>query len=206
MAGGGVRTPLTGMGQPIDCHYRHLFKKKPVSSAANIASVPKGIPKEASGVIPLDEVENPILLQGLAYWRRLKGERAYPARQDLMPRDLSPLLRHVCLLRVLGEGADYEFRIVGDAHVISHGFSMQGLRVSDVDRFSPGYGPVLKSLYDHALRRRAPYAFRGWMERGEKNKRYIYSESVFMPMGPDEITIDHVLNVAVYIPRDSYDG
>jgi len=192
------------MGQPIDCLLSSPCKKKPVSSAANIVSVPKEMPRNASGVIPLDAVENPILLQGLAYWRGLKGDRPYPARQDLVPRSLSPLLRHVCLLRVLDN--DYEYRIVGDAHVISHGFSMQGLRVSDIDRFSPGYGPVLKTLYDRVLRRRDLYAFRGWLERGEKHKQSIYSESIFMPMGPDEQTIDHVLNVAVYIPRDSYDG
>ncbi|MBL6937104.1 MAG: PAS domain-containing protein [Alphaproteobacteria bacterium] len=176
-----------------------------MSSAANIVSLPKGMPENASGLIALDAVDNPILQLALAYWSRLKGERSYPARADLMPRDLAPLLRHVCLLRVLDGGADYEFRIVGDAHVISHGFSMQGLRISDIDGFSPGYGPALKMLYDRAVRRRTCYAFRGWLERGEKNKQYIYSESVFMPMGPDEATIDHVLNVAVYTPRDSYD-
>jgi len=55
------------------------------------------------------------------------------------------------------------------------------------------------------VRRRDVYAFRGWMERGETNKQYIYSESVFMPMGPDEATIDHVLNFSVYTPRDSYE-
>jgi hypothetical protein len=176
-----------------------------VSSAANIASLPKGMPENASGIIPLEAIDNPVLQQGLAYWMRLRAERPYPSRADLMPRDLAPLLRHVCLLRVLDAGADYEYRIVGDAHVISHGFSMQGLRVSDIDRFSPGYGPVLKKLYDRVLRRRDLYAFRGWMERGEKNKQYIYSESIFMPMGPQDGAIDHVLNFAVYTPRDSYD-
>lgn len=164
------------------------------------------MPENASGLIALEAVDNPILVQALEYWNRLKGGRAFPARGDLMPRDLAPLLRHVCLMRVLEDGADYEYRIVGDAHVISHGFSMQGMRVSDIDRYSPGYGPVLKTLYDRAVRRRTCYAFRGWLERGERNKQqYIYSESVFMPMGPDDATIDHVLNVAVYTPRDSYD-
>jgi len=182
-----------------------LFKNQPVSSAANIASIPKGIPLSASGLVALEAIDNPILQQALAYWNRLKGDRLYPTRADLMPRDLAPLLRHVCLLRVLDSGTDYEFRIVGDAHVISHGFSMQGLRISDIDKFSPGYGPVLKTLYDRAVRRREAYAFRGWMERGEKRKEYIYSESIFLPMGPDDTVIDHVLNFAVYVPRDSFD-
>ncbi len=76
----------------------------------------------------------------------------------------------------------------------------------EVDDFSPGYGAVLKSLYDRALRKRDVYAFRGWMERGDREMPFVYSESVFMPMGPDEATIDHVLNFSVYTPRDSFDG
>jgi hypothetical protein len=130
--------------------------------------------------------------------------RSFPAREDIVPRDLAGLLRHVVLLRVIDAGADYEFRIVGDAHVISHGFNMQGLKVSDVDAYSPGYGPVLKSLYDRVVRRRDAYAFRGWLERGDQQKKYIYSESVFMPLGPDSVTVDHVLNFSVYIPRETF--
>lgn len=184
---------------------RH-FKKPAVAISPSILTLPKSMPDGASGVISLEAIESPLVRQGVDYWRALKGARSYPARNDMKPREMAHLLRNIILLRLIDGGKDYEYRIVGDAHVISHGFSMQGLRVSDVDRFSPGYGPVLKSLYDRAVRRRDVYAFRGWMERGDKNMKYIYSESVFMPMGPDEATIDHVLNFSVYSPRDSYDG
>lgn len=162
------------------------------------------MPEGAAGVLPLDRLESPVVRQGLDYWLKLRGKRAFPSRTELVPRDLSSLLRHIVLLKLVDGGADYEYRIVGDAHVISHGFNMQGSRVSEVDRISPGYGPVLKSLYDHAVRRRDAFAFRGWLERGEGRKQYIYSESVFMPLGPDASTIDHVLNFAVYVPRDSF--
>jgi hypothetical protein len=177
-----------------------------VPNAANIITVPRNVPEGAAGVLPLDKLESPIVRQGLDYWLALRGSRPYPSRAELSPRDLAALLRHIVLIKLIEGGADYEYRIVGDAHVISHGFNMQGSRVSEVDRFSPGYGAVLKSLYDRAVRRRDAYAFRGWMERGEGRKQYIYSESVFMPLGPDANTIDHVLNFAVYIPRDSFDG
>jgi hypothetical protein len=176
-----------------------------VSSVSNVITVPRNAPEGSSGVLPLDKLESPIVRQGLDYWRRLRGSRPYPTRAELAPRDLTALLRHVVLLRLVDGGADYEYRIVGDAHVISHGFTLQGLRVSDVDGYSPGYGPVLKSLYDRAVRRRDAYAFRGWLERGESQKQYIYSESVFMPLGPDAGTIDHVLNFSAYDHRDSYD-
>jgi len=177
-----------------------------VPKGSDFITLSTSVPESASGIIALEAVESPILLHGVAYWRKLKGERSYPSRQEMTPRDLAPLLRNVVLIKLIDGGADYEYRIVGDAHVQSHGFSMQGQRVSDVDKFSPGYGPVLKSLYDHAVRRRGLYAFRGWMERGEHHKQYIYSESVFMPLGPDEDTIDHVLNLSVYSPRDSFTG
>jgi hypothetical protein len=178
----------------------------PISLPRNVIALTRNVPESASGLIPLDAIESPILRQGLDYWRALKGERSYPTRNDMKPRDLAPLLRNITLIRLLDGGADYEYRIVGDAHVISHGFSMQGRRVSEIDDISPGYGSVLKSLYDRAVRKRDVYAFRGWMERGEKTKQYIYSESLFMPMGPDETTIDHVLNFAVYTPHDRYDS
>jgi hypothetical protein len=176
-----------------------------LSAAAGVATISRDVPESASGIIALDAIESPIVKQGLAYWTRLKGERDWPTRADMSPKDMAPLLRNIVLLRRT-EDHDYEFRIVGDAHVISHGFSMQGLKVSGVDQISPGYGTVLKSLYDHVVHRQAPFAFRGWMERGGKVKQYIYSESVFMPLGPDGHTIDHVLNFSVYIPRDRFDG
>ncbi len=177
-----------------------------MASVKNVITVPRNAPEGSSGVLPLEKLESPIVRQGLDYWRKLRGDRPYPSRAELSPRDLTSLLRHIVLLRLVDGGKDYEYRIVGDAHVISHGFNMQGARVSEVDRISPGYGPVLKSLYDRAVRRRDAYAFRGWMERGEGHKQYIYSESVFMPLGPDADTIDHVLNFSVYIPRDRYDS
>ncbi len=183
-----------------------LFKKLSVPAQPHIVTLSKSVPESASGVIPLEAIGSPILRQGLDYWNRLRGERRYPSRQDMMPREMAPLLRHIALIRLVEDGEDYEYRIVGDAHVISHGFSMQGLRVSDIDKYSPGYGAVLKSLYDRAVRRRDVYAFRGWMERGESKMKYIYSESVFMPLGPDDATIDHVLNFSVYTPRDSFDN
>jgi hypothetical protein len=179
-------------------------KKAPVSQAANVITLARSVPESASGVVPLDQIESPVVRRGLDYWSTVRGAKPYPAREDIVPRELAGLLRHVVLLRVVDAGADYEFRIVGDAHVISHGFNMQGLKVSDVDAYSPGYGPVLKSLYDRVVRRRDAYAFRGWLERGDQKHKYIYSESVFMPLGPDSATIDHVLNFSAYIPRDTF--
>ena len=172
---------------------------------SNAVRIPRTVPQSASGAIALDKIESLIVRQGLDHWVRMRGVRQYPARSDFSPRALTMLLRNIVLLRTVDNGADYEFRVVGDAHVTAHGFSMQGLRVSDVDKYSPGYGRVLKSLYDHTIAIRDAFAFRGWMERGQTSTQYIYSESVFLPLGLDDQTIDHILNFSVYSAREKYE-
>jgi hypothetical protein len=158
-----------------------------------------------SRLITLDEIESPIVRAGASYWRRLRGERRYPARADMSPADIRTILRHTILVKVMDGGADYDFRIVGDAHVTAYGFSMHGRLLSELDGFAPGHGEVLKRLYDRPVRRREPFALRGWLERGDAHKQYIFSESVFMPLGPDDDHVDHVLNFSVYTPHDGRD-
>ena len=41
-------------------------------------------------------------------------------------------------------------------------------------------------------------------ERSEMQKKFIYSESVFAPLGDGDV-VDHVFNVSVYVPRDLYE-
>lgn len=172
-----------------------------MDNATQIRAAPESAQRQ-SRVLSLDEVESPIIRDGVSYWRRLRGERRFPARADMSPADIRALLRHTVLLRVADGGSDYDYRIVGDAHVTAYGFSMQGKKLSELDGFAPGHGAVLKRLYDRVVRRREPYALRGWLERGGGQVQYIFSESVFMPLGPDDDVVDHVLNFSVYIPHD----
>jgi hypothetical protein len=155
---------------------------------------------QGGGRIALEAVDSAIVRRGIEYWRGLRGARRFPSRSDLSPRSFADLLRNTALLRV--SEADYEYRIVGDAYVIAHGFSMQGLRWSDIDKFSPGYGAVLKPFYDGIVRDAEPFAMRGWTVRNQTRKQYVYSECVFLPLGADGEHVDHVLNFAVFSPRD----
>jgi hypothetical protein len=160
---------------------------------------------KASGIIAPDLLASPIVRQGLDYWLQLKGDRAYPARSEIVPRAIVRLLPHLSLIRLIDGGADYELRIVGDAHVKAHGVSSQGLRVSDVDKFIPGYSAGLKMVYDAAVRERGAIGFRGWFRRGEQKEKS-FSESVLMPLGPDATTIDHVLTFSDYSPVEFRNG
>ena len=154
------------------------------------------------GPIGIDFVESEIVRAGVSYWRRLGVGRKYPDRNDILPRDIRGLLRNVVLLRVVDGGRDYEYRVVGDAHVVAHGFCMQGKNLSQMDDHAPGYGAILKPLYDNPVRRGTPLALRGWLSMGtDERAEFVYSESVFLPLGPDDETVDHVLNVSVYLAQ-----
>ncbi len=164
-------------------------------------TVPHTVDETTGGRIPLDQVESTVVRNGISYWQSLCADRRFPARADILPRDIRGLLRNICLIKVIDEGADYEYRIIGDAHVIAYGFSMQGKKLSEYDGRASEHGPVLKRLYDRVVRKREPYALRGWIERGGVEKTYIYSESLFAPLG-DGDAVDHIFNVSVYVPRD----
>jgi hypothetical protein len=163
-----------------------------------VVTVPSSV-TDTGGRIPLDEVESSVVRNGIAYWRQLCDGRPFPTRAEVLPREIRGLLRNICLIKVVDAGADYEYRVIGDAHVIAYGFSMQGKRLSEYDPRAIEHGPVLKRLYDRVVRKREPYALRGWIERSELQKTYIYSESLFAPLG-DGDEVDHIFNVSVYVP------
>ena len=170
-------------------------------SAADAAKAPEKL----SSQIALGEIDSSILLQGMAYWRGLCGERKFPARKDVTPRALGSLLRYTTLLGVIDGGKDYDYRIVGDAYVMAHGVSFQGKRWSETDKLSPGYHTMIKSVYDSVAHKAEPIAMRGWIERSGATAEYIYCEYVFLPLGTDGKSVDHILVFAVYVPRDRLD-
>src|SRR5262249_12687592 len=97
-------------------------------------------------VIGIDDLGDPAVRLGAAHWLRLKGERRFPARDELVPRDMAAFLRNIALVRVLDDGRDYEYRIAGDAHVEAHGASFQGTYLSDLEVRAPRYGRLTRDL------------------------------------------------------------
>src|ERR1041385_8524565 len=83
-----------------------------------------------TAIISLKVAECAAVREGVTYWRRIRGPRRFPSRADVNPRDMTNILRNAVLMRVIDCGADYEYRIVGDAHTVAHGFCMQGKRLS----------------------------------------------------------------------------
>jgi hypothetical protein len=170
-------------------------------SAAHTAAPQRAPERSSVEVIGLDALDDALVRMGAAYWRLLKAGRAMPARSELNPRAMMGFLRNVVLMRVLDGGADYEYRIAGDAYVQAYGASIKDARLSEVIAVSPDFGNMVRDIYEHVRTTLQPFAMRGWVGREIKDVRFVYYESCFLPLAEDGQTVDHILVVSIYVPK-----
>jgi hypothetical protein len=171
-------------------------------SSGDALLIPSIVPQESSVVrIALADLRSEELVEIVAIWNRRRGDRLMPARDDLLPRAVGRLLRNVSLLKVVPESGDYEFRVVGDVHVQAYGSSHQGARLSDVISEAPVYGSILKATLDSVVKKRRPIAYRGAVGQDVGDAQFVWLETVFLPLGVDGDTVDHVINASVYVQR-----
>ena len=71
-------------------------------------------------------------------------------------------------------------------------------KLSQLDDHVPGYATTLKPLYDRAVRSRVAYALRSGIKKSSDSIPKFFSESAFLPLGPTDDTVDHVLVASVY--------
>jgi hypothetical protein len=158
-------------------------------------------PKESSvHIVAAELLDSVPVSAALHYWKSLKGVRRFPAREELTPRRMAPFLRNIVLLRIIDDGADYEYRIVGDAHVQAQGLNFQGMRLSEVEAIAPEPGKLSRATYGHVRVTREPFAVRGWVGRDVPASKYCYYETAFLPLGKNDV-MDHILVATSYAPR-----
>ncbi len=163
--------------------------------------IPARLPEKTSvEAISLADVESPEVATIVAAWNKWRGLHAMPVRDRLAPRDLGRAAAHISLARVVDEGDDYEFRIIGDAHVQAYGTSYQNKSLRDVIDASPRFGKQLKASYDLVRNTGRAYAFRGLIGRDAPDAAFAWFETCYLPFGEGGV-IDHILNAAVYAPR-----
>lgn len=160
------------------------------------------VPEYSSGhVLMLDEIESATLRKVVGHWSSLCGDRKFPARGDLDPKNLRNVLRHVTLLRVIDGGADYEFRVLGDVQVQAYGENFRGMRLSEVGVRHPKFAEGLRLFYDGVRMGRYAFGYRGWIGRDMPDTRYSFHELVLCPFGPSDDTVDHILVAGIYVMR-----
>lgn len=158
---------------------------------------------EKSSVIPIafEQIESQRVRAVYAAWQHWRGSRAMPTRNEISLKDLGNAAANISLVHALPQENDYEFRVIGDAHIQAYGLNFQGKRMRDALALSPRHGKILKASYDMVCAMRRPYAFRGIVGRDAPNARFTRFETCYLPLGlsPDEV--DYVINAAFYTPR-----
>lgn len=149
--------------------------------------------------IGLDELRNPVMRRGVDFWLTLKGSRRFPARSEVHPRDIRGLLNNLLLIRVIDAGADFQFRIAGEAQIQTYALSFAGKCLSELKDTCPAYGYVLKGLFGFVTAFAQPVALRGSFGAGFPNVKIAYCETAFMPLGTDQ-NVDHLLGFTAFIP------
>ena len=153
--------------------------------------------------IRLEELSDPATIQAVAYWDVLRGNRRFPSRQALSIRRMAPFLRHLALIEVLDGGADYRFRLVGDAHVEARGADFTGQTVIEISARAPVFAERSHALYDYIRLTGEPYAVRGPMAANDAKWRITYRECVFLPLGAQDDLVDFILAISVYTYQTS---
>ena len=162
------------------------------------------VPAESSGeIVAIDALEAVPVLSGVAHWRKLCAGRRFPDKADIEPRELSFLLGNVILVKVLDDGADYEYRIVGEALVPGFSGNFAGRRLSHIVAETPKFGLALRMLYEMVRTSGNPLGYRGWVGQDMKGAEFSYHENALLPFGSEPDEVDHLLIVSVIVPWDA---
>jgi hypothetical protein len=149
----------------------------------------------------VDDSKNSYVKAGVEYWRSLCAEKQFPARVDLTLRGMAPFLPHVVILSVIDDGADYEFRYVGDAQRQAFGTHFKGLRITQIEAAVPKLGAILRLAYEQVRSLGMPFGVRGPVDHETSSAKPQFHETAFLPLGISEAAVDHILVVGVQIPE-----
>lgn len=136
--------------------------------------------------------------EAFTLWTTLRGERRWPARKEMTLRQMAGLLPYMSLVKVLGDGIDFEHRIVGDAIVQAFNVPIQNRRFSEIAKEAPMLIESSFALFRQVAATGVPIA---WRQRVGHNGMHIVftdAEMVLLPFGDGGDAVDHIAAFGVY--------
>jgi hypothetical protein len=123
------------------------------------------------------------------YWNGRRGARSMPARSDLDPVDLKPILPMLILIDVVPDARRYIYRLVGTREVEMRGSDPTGKAIKDAYY---GESPEETAYYlDRAVRTRQPVLYRGTYQ--PLSTRTQREDVLFLPLSKDGENVDMIM-------------
>lgn len=157
------------------------------------------IPDESSGeIITVPQLEAEPVRGAVACWQALRGPKSYPEMPDEV---MAPVSANIILVKVLGEGADYQYLRVGEALVAAFGEDFSGQCLSEIEQTNPRFGIGLRMLYEMVRAGGEPLCYRGWAGQDMPGAQFVYYESAVLPFGRAS-KVDTILVISMLVLRD----
>ena len=132
--------------------------------------------------------------QALGYWQEIKGAASMPRRDDLVPERIVALWPHILMVDVIGEGADYYFRLVGQRLVDAYG-EQTGRKLS-VATVPEVVRERCRQIFGYCLDHGMPtYAY--WSEAASDRRPLIDVEALCLPLSSNGTALDRIISLNV---------
>jgi hypothetical protein len=123
------------------------------------------------------------------YWNARRGTRLMPARSDLDPVDLKPILPMLILIDVVPDARRYAYRLVGTREVEMRGSDPTGKAIKDAYY---GESPEETAFYlDRVVRTRQPVLYSGTYQ--PLSTRTQREDVLFLPLSKDGENVDMIM-------------
>jgi hypothetical protein len=156
--------------------------------------------RDGATVAPVEDAKSPFVKAGVEYWTMVKAARRFPARAELTLRGMAPFLPYSVIIGVIDDGADFEYRYVGDAQRQAFRSYFKGLRITQIEAVAPELGELLRSVYEPVRSNGVPFLVRGRLDQEADDARFRFHETAFLPLGASDTAVDHLLVVGVQVP------
>lgn len=139
--------------------------------------------------LALDGADEPGFRQLIAYWQGKHHDGRLPARRDIEPADLKPILAQLLLVDVLRDPLDFRYRLAGTLSYDIFGYDLTGKRVRDVKPAE--WAEMVWTSLERIVRTREPQYVRLDFETPEGNRRSY--RVVRLPLADDGETVDCIV-------------
>ena len=152
-------------------------------------------------LLPLTAMQTPIVCQGIAYWDKLRGDRPYPARDEIRVRDIPGLLKHMVVAKAIDGGEDFLLSIVGDEVGRCYRAPIMHRRLSEIARDLPKTVDRWLPVYRQTLQSGTPTAVLVTVGLEAPEINFTHAETVCLPFGPTGGPADFIATFGQHTSR-----